>query len=226
MTNRKVAPYAALIVLCGGAATKASGIVLLIDPRFGSTEQTGSTATVSLAFTAEGAEDRLTLTLENTTPPAIGSQLTAVGLELPPWLVPLPTLSPTAAASYFDTVTYDHSVSPGRFDAPGGYDLMLTGDGDFLGGNPHGAPFDGERASVLLDLGDTGMTLSQLDAGFAAFYNELTGPFLIGRFQTVGPNGEDSDKVGGGVPEPTTLLLLLLSGFVALRRRSGPARSA
>ncbi len=216
------APGLAMGVVFVGLAAQAPAFDLFIDPRFGSTENTGSTAKLTFDFSEHGDEDLLRILIENTTPLKIGSKLTAVGVELPDWLIQPPSLVPGVGTGYFGTLTFNDSVSPGWLDAPGGYDLMITSDGSFLGGNPHGAPTAGARESILLSLGDTGMTPNQLDMRFHDFYTEFDGRSAIGRFQAVGPNGERSDKVGGGVPEPASGVLLALGAIALLRPRRTP----
>jgi hypothetical protein len=216
------APGLAIGVALVSLAAQAPAFDLLIDPQFGSTENTSSTAKLTFDFSEHGDEDLLRILIENTTSPKIGSKLTAVGLELPDWLIQPPSLVLGVNGSYFDTLTFNDSVSPGWLDAPGGYDLMITGDGSFLGGNPNGAPTSGTRESILLSLGDTGLTPDQLDMRFHDFYTELDGRSAIGRFQAVGPDGERSDKVGGGVPEPASVILLALGAIALLRPRRTP----
>jgi hypothetical protein len=220
---RYIIPTAAVLVsfVIGGPA-RASMIQLLIDPVNGSTENTGSTATLTFDFTEQGPDDYLSVIIENTTSTAIGSSLTAVGFELPDVLsLPL-AFAPGGTSAYFDELTYDVSVSPGWLNALNGYDVMITSDGDFLGGNPNGAPRAGESQTVILNLGDTGMTPSGLSDAFMNLYMARDGLHAIGRFQSVGPNGADSDKVGGRVPEPATLALLALGGLaLQARRRRG-----
>jgi hypothetical protein len=197
----------------------ASMIQLFIDPGFGSTENTGSTATLTLDFSEQGTDDYLTVIIQNTTPPEIGSKLTAAGLELPD-LQSLPaTFAPGGTSSYFDVLSMDYSILPGWLDAPGGYDVVISSDGNFLGGNPNGAPMAGESQTIVLNLGDTGLAQTDLVAAFEDLYAGSDDRYAIGRFQAVGPDEEDSDEVGGRVPEPATIVLLALGGL-ALRRRS------
>ncbi|MCK4659936.1 MAG: PEP-CTERM sorting domain-containing protein [Phycisphaerae bacterium] len=215
------------LILCGVivwvlSAVPAWGdtVTLFIDPGSGSTENTGATATLVFEFSEVGADDFLSVRMQNTTPEDIGSSLTAVGFELPDSLSLSVSFAPGGASSYFDELTFDECVLPGWMDAPGGYDLMLTSDGNFQGGNPNGAPTAGESQTVLLALGDTGLTADQLATTFSDFYTGLTDHFVIGRFQAVGPDGEDSDMVGGYIPEPGTLVLLMLGGTGFLARRA------
>jgi hypothetical protein len=209
----------AVVWVCAGA--QAEPIVLLIDPSFGSTENTGATARLVLSFSESGTDDLVQMAITNTTPLALGSALTAVGLEVPDsWAA---SFAPGGTSAYFDALDLDVSVSPGWLDAPGGYDLMLTSDGSFEGGNPQGAPQAGETQTVVLSLGDTGLTPTALAATFSTYYAGLQPPYAVARFQAVGPGGELSDKVGGGVPEPSTLLLLA-SGLGVLWRRIRTSR--
>lgn len=213
MCSNRCRQRVALAILCSVGAAHAAPIQLLIDPAFGSTENTGATARITLDFSESGLDDLLTLTLENTTPPAIGSSLTAIGLELPDLVASSPVFASGGTDAYFDTLTFDVSVSPPSLDAPNGYDLVLSSDGNFLGGSPLGAPIEGETRTVVLNLGDTGHTLADLADSFAVFYNAQPDPHLIARFQAVGLDGEDSDRVLGRVPEPATLLMLAVGGL-------------
>jgi len=192
--------------------TKSSAFELLIDPIFGSTAHSGATATLNFEFSEHGPDDFLTILIANTTPPKVGSQLTAVGLELPDWLIQPPSLVVGPGEVYFDTLTFNDSMEPWWLDAPGGYDMVISSEGRLLGGNPHGAPPPGTWESVTLSLGNTGLTPEQLEMRFFDFYDDFAGRFLVGRFQS------RSDKVGGGVPEPATIILLVLGGLMLLRR--------
>lgn len=220
MGHRFSYPAAVFGILAAGAATRAGPLQLLLDPQFGSTENTGSTAVLTFEFSEHGDDDLLTVIIENTTSPKIGSKLTAVGFELPDFLVNPPVLGKALGSGYFDTLTYDDSISPGWLDAPRGYDLVLSSDGGFLGGSPNGAPTAGSRTSVVLNLGDTGVSAADLEIAFQAFYRDFTDPFAVGRFQAVGGDGEGSDKVGGGsVPEPASIALLMVGAAMLLYRR-------
>lgn len=212
---------ACAVFLAASEPAFAAGFDLFIDPSFGSTENTGSTSLVRFEFSEDQTTDVLTLTFTNTTPLSIGSRLTAVGLEVPKWLIDPLSATLIVTDDYFDTLTFDANVSPGWLDAPGGYDWMITAESEFLGGSPRGAPLAGESASVVLNLGNTALSPADLAIGFRLFYTSQTNRSVIGRFQSVGPNVELSDKVSGGVPEPGTLVLLCLGAVAFIR----PSRS-
>ena len=206
-------------VLAAVTHLHATMIDLLVDPGHGSAENTGATAFVSLEFSEDEAGELMTISIENTTPAEIGSSLTAVGLELPDSLWLTVHFAPGGESSYFDTLTFNHSVMPVWLDAPGGYDLMITSDGNFEGGNAGGAPTSGEMQVVTLTLGDTGLTLEELLTTFEDYYLDSEANYVIVRFLAVGSDGELSDKVLGGTPEPGSLGLVAWGGLLALRRR-------
>ncbi len=207
----------AVVVVCllGAGTARAATVSLLFESANGSPEDTEATATVSLTFSDQGTEDWLTMEILNTTSVSYGASLTAIGFELPDAPAFSVAFAPGGASAYFDVLTFDVNVSPGWLDAPGGYDLVTSSDGDFEGGNPGGAPAAGESQTVVLSLGDTGMTPPELNNLFESFYLGMTEPYASARFQSVGPDGEDSDKLLGIVPEPASLALLI-AGLAAL----------
>jgi hypothetical protein len=218
MYSRIISVSVATTLFFFAASANASPIDIFIDPSYGSTENTGCTGVLTLDFSEVGADDYLVLEIENTTPIGLGSMLTAVGLEMPdPPSMP-PDFAPGGTSTYFIELGYDQVTPPSWINAPGGYDVTISNNGKFLGGDPNGAPTAGESQTVVLNLGDTGLTLSDLAVTFLDFYTGHEEPYAIARFQSVGPGGGDSDKVGGRVPEPATLVLLVCGGL-ALRRR-------
>ncbi len=186
-----------------------------------STENTGASGRLTLAFYQHKDLDYLSLTVENTTPISLGSKLTAVGLEMPTFLPSRPVFAADGVGTYFKYLEYDVSVSPGWLNAPGGYDLALTSDRNFLGGGAQGAPGAGESHKVTLALGNTGYTPEELSSAFLKYYGEVDGPIAIVRFQSVGPRGKDSDRVISTkmigeevIPEPATVAFLVVGGAV------------
>jgi hypothetical protein len=208
------------LFICAPAAW-ATPIDLLVDPSYGSTGDTGATGLVSLSFSQRGSDSFMTVRIQNTTPPQIGSRLTAVGLEIPDSLSSSIDFARGGKSRYFDTLTLNRSIWPRRLNAPGGYDLMLTSDGNFQGGCIWGAPVAGSEQTVVLSLGNTMLRAGQLRSLFADYYAELDDNYVIARFQAVGPCGHRSDKVMGAVPEPSSLGLLVVAAL--LQRRRGRA---
>ena len=127
-----------------------------------STENTGASGRLTLAFYRHKEIDFLSLTIENTTPISLGSKLTAVGIEMPTLFPSRPVFAADGVGTYFKYMEYNVSVPPGWLNAPGGYDLALTSDRNFLGGGVHGAPGAGESHKVTLALGNTGYTPEEL----------------------------------------------------------------
>lgn len=204
-----------------------AGIVrLYIDPVYGSTSHTGCKGEISLIFNkitlSDGTpEDRMTVEIKNTTPVTIGSRMTGVGFELPQ--SPAFNITLVQASEHFQNLGLDVAVSPGWLSVVGGYDVMLTKDGNFEGGgNPKTAPAAGESQTIVLSLGNTGKSPSELQSLFASYYTAQPSFYAVARFLAVGPNGEGSDKVGGATPEPASLALVALAGMsTLLRRRRG-----
>jgi len=215
--TRKTTYHAFVITTTVIAGTTAAAPVAI---HFGtdlpSTMNTGATAQITISFTDHGLDDWMNVAITNTTPTSIGSSLTAAGLELPSWGSVI-GFAPGGVSNYFDTLSYDVSISPGWLSSPNGYDVMITSDGHYEGGNPKGAPKAGETQTVRLNLGNTGMTSDDLEASLASYYASYTGRYATVRFQSVGSNGNMSDMIS--VPEPATLMLLGLGSLSLLRRR-------
>jgi len=218
LRHRTTIYFAALVAALAGGAAEASPIQLFLDPSFGSNKETGSTGSLILTFTEDQSDDWLWIEIANTTPPKIGSRLTAVGIELPGFIETPLFFAEGGESDYFDVLTFDVDVSPESLNAPGGYDLMITSDGNFEGGSPNGAPRAGKSQMVVVNLGDTGRTPTQLENAFRALYLDPPGHIAISRFQSVGRRGKGSDKVLGGIPEPSTLALMSCAAVALLRR--------
>ncbi len=71
------------VVLALAVPAGAASLTIWIDPAAGSTESTGATATLTFTFSESGPNDLLSIAVENTTPAAIGSTLTAFGFVVP-----------------------------------------------------------------------------------------------------------------------------------------------
>ncbi len=192
-----------------------------------STENTGVSGLLTLSFSEDAGVDYLTVTIANTTPDSIGGKLTAVGLEIPDALANLPVFAAGGASAYFDALNYNVGVSPGWMNAPGGYDLMITSDGNFEGGSPLGAPAAGQEQTVKLSLGSVSYSPEELGDLFSDFYINTADHYAIARFQSVGIDGEWSDKVlGVHTPEPSSCLLLVAAGCWPRRLRWPPVSRA
>lgn len=190
-----------------------------------STENTGASASIGFDILSTAQGYVVDLTLTNTTSPAIGASLTAVGLEWPDIFSAPPTFAAQGTSSYFDTLGYNDIISPGRLNAPGGYDVMITSDGNFQGGSSKGAPRANESQTIRLALAGTSLSLQQLQDEFASFYaGGGSEPVAIARFQAVGPLADRSDMVI--TPEPATLLLFSLAAVGLVRGRTRSAVAA
>jgi len=212
---------AAFFLLCTAGVLSAQAAPLfsleLVSTSATSTENTGVRARLLFEFVTGPNQDILQLTIANTTPPEIGSSLTAVAFEWPSQIDD-PVFAPGGESAYFDQLHYDVNVHPGWINAPQGYDVVITSDGKFEGGSPQGAPREGESQMVRLALGRTGFSDDQLASLFQDFYATASVPWAAARFQAVGCDGERSDKVI--VPEPASLWLLSLAALAVTRRRS------
>ena len=206
------------------SSTAMANTPITINFAAGSSEATGATASVLFDFEVGLGDDFLILSILNTTSPDIGSTLTAVGFEWPTALPNLPEFADDGAGFYFDEIDYNVGVSPGRLDAPDGYDVMITSDNNFLGGRPLGGTMAGESTTLRLALGDTSLDHAQFETIWQDHLSSAIGPVAIVRFQSVGPDGALSNAVVGEVagdhtPEPASALLLALGGTVLLARR-------
>lgn len=220
---------------CPGATLAAAGIALAatigaapaqaftvtIDPSFGSTENTGSTALLDFNFTQQGNNTLLNLFIQNTTVASIPSTLVGVAFDTPNGIS---QSSYSANGSSFFRLFNDQSLNPyGSFDI--GIRSGATGGG-LNGGNPQTGLTNGQAATALFTF--NGQNAASLET---AFFNLFSQPqpgntaYVAARFQQVGENRNDSDKVKGGVttaaavPEPTTMAGLALAGAGLLGRK-------
>jgi len=203
--------------LACACSLQAAMISVTVDPMYGSAGNTGATALIEFSFVEDGPDDLLVVAIHNTTPASIGSKLTAVGFEWPASLALPLSYAEGGQSAYFDEIGFHVNVSPFWLNASGGYDVMITSDGNFEGGSPLGAPSAGETQSIILNLGDTGLNPDQLSATLGDWYADPERVSVIVRFQAVA--GDRSDKVISRTPEPAGMLLLGLSQLALCARR-------
>jgi hypothetical protein len=169
------------------------------------------------------------VTLTNTTPTAVGASLTSFAFDAPTSVVPSNITAFTASG------TGDDGDWTAQLDA-------TTGNLVFDIGATTGQNLGGGTAASGVQLGNTGtFTFTFEGTGLNALIEANFGGLdFFSRFQEVGPDGEDSDKVvttivynnnnnngGGGegvVPEPSTLVLAIgciapLAAIRVIRRR-------
>ncbi|MDM8008309.1 MAG: hypothetical protein QUV05_19385 [Phycisphaerae bacterium] len=204
-------------VFASASSVHAALISMIVDPMYGSTDNTGATALIQFSFTEDGSDDLLVMAIHNTTPISLGSKLTAVGFEWPASLALPLSYAEGGKSVYFDELDFHVRVSPRWLNAAGGYDVMITSDGNFEGGNSLKAPGAGETQSIILNLGNTGLTPDQLSATLSNWYADPDRIWLIAKFQAV--DDELSDKVASRIPEPAGILLLGVSQLSLWRKR-------
>jgi hypothetical protein len=224
LTARKRSILGTAITLALAASSGQAAPYLIMEFMAGpdnSTENTGVRAQMTFSFTNDAAGDLVSIEIANTTPPEIGSTLTAVALEWP-FQIANPIFADGGEGSYFHHLNYNVNVNPKWINAVDGYDVVLTSDGRFQGGRPHGAPRVGESDIVTFNVGQTGLTADELYDTFYNFYTTASLPLAAARFQEVGVGGHLSDMVimDVHVPEPSSLLLVGLGGWLVTRRRS------
>lgn len=218
------------------AVAPAEAFQLSLDPNLCSvpstcttSDYTGSTGLLDFNFEDSASGVLLNLTVTNTTSDAIGSTLVGVAFDLPDFVT---AFDYDQQDSEYGQLYEDARLRP--FD--GTFDVGIRasarrarGNRSFAGGNPKGGLRQGESTTVSFTL-DTGDLAA--DTVSSQFYNAYVNNQLqaAGRFQQVGPNGEESDKVLGivqriteppqEVPEPTALLGLgLMGGAFSISRR-------
>lgn len=237
--------FAGLLLIGGVDASATPAFTLNYDSQYGSTENTGSKASVGFTFTeaappAGDGEFSLLLDIANLTPTDIGSTLMGFGFNLPEGVSVLAGTYEDLSG-YFPNLLFNVTLNPYNE-----VDIVIALNNKFTGGNPNGGLTEGLTAQVSFDL----ITDPILDvAGIANAFIDTLGDCYAsescyGRFQAVGPEGDDSDKVLGdisvtitqpppspapppspdiAVPEPSVLSLLgvglLGLGFRNSRRK-------
>jgi hypothetical protein len=212
-------------LFCGGHASAA--VTVDIDPSFGSTESTGSTAQLIFSnFVASGSNISFDLQLHNNSPnPPFSTTFVGAAFDLPYYVIQNFNASMyDPNSTNFEDLWGPNGASLNLGGGPENYDIgirsVLSPDGivnvednasAFNGGNPQGGLAKTQSATVKF-MYDT------LIAGITAevFETELLSGFTsgelkaAGRFQQVvitegGP--ETSDKVGGGIlpPQPNSV---------------------
>ncbi len=223
--TRKRSMLGTVVALALATSTVQAAPYLIMEFMAGpdnSTENTGVRARMTFSFINDAAGDLVSIEIANTTPPEIGSTLTAIALEWP-FQIAHPVFADGGEGSYFHHLDYNVNVNPKWINAVDGYDVVLTSDGRFQGGRPHGAPRVGESDTVIFNVGFSGLTADELhDAFFDFYYSTASLPLAAARFQEVGVGGNLSDMVMMSVhiPEPSSLLLLGLGGWLIVKRRS------
>lgn len=200
--------------------SSAQAFSLAIDPQFGSTENTGSTAKLNFDFVQSGSSVLLNLGMINTTNGTVGlkateSTLVGIAFDTPNTVSGVSLQS--ANGSAFTQLWKNVSLQPF-----GTYDVGIsTPRNSFEGGNANQGLKAGQSATVSFLLSGTTLNAEALEK---AFLEGFTNGSLraAGRFQQV--DGDGSDKVSGGiiqppvrkVPEPSALLGILTVGGVLL----------
>jgi len=216
------------------AQSAAAVMTLNYNPSFGSTENTGSTASAVLTFSDVAGDVFVDVQVTNTTPSPFTSTLVGIGLDLPDQFDLSTNITYDPLSSPFTKLFEDVNLQPyGPFEVG----VRSAGSGNFIGGNPSDGLTAGESAEFRLKI-DTLLSATQVENLFIDGYTDAPPLATAARFQNV--NGGNSDKVLGGydpedrddpgpstgnaIPEPmtTTLGLLGLAGLaLATQRRRG-----
>ncbi|MCW6034705.1 PEP-CTERM sorting domain-containing protein [Spirulina subsalsa FACHB-351] len=211
------------------AATPADAFTMKFDPSFGTTsDYTGSLGELKFDFVDSGNGGvSILMTVANTTPSDIGSTLVGWTFDTLDWMDSL-AWSYDNMGTDFTLVFEDPSYQPfGTFD----FGVRSEGGNNrsFSGGKPTAGLREGESAQVAFTFSNVGKSASELESLFASAY-ESGQLRAAARFQQVGVNGEESDKVLAGyfqetippeppsvsVPEPTVTLGLGMFALGAL----------
>lgn len=195
--------FGGLLLIGGVDASATPAFTLNYDSQYGSTENTGSKASVGFTFTdiaPPPGEFNLLLDIANLTPTNIGSTLMGFGFDLPTG-VSVVAGTYEDLSGYFPNLLFNVTLNPYNQ-----VDIAIALNSNFSGGSPNGGLTEGLTAQVSLDF----ITDPILDgAGItSAFINTLDDCYAstscYARFQEVGSNGQGSDKVLGDISVPTT----------------------
>lgn len=206
-------------------AAPAQAFGLSINPQYGSTENTGATATLDFSFVDTVQGVLLNLGIKNTTNGTAGlgaTQATLVGVAFDLLDgVSAPQSGYSAGSSAFTRYFSDPSI-PGlnnnqSFDV--GIRSAAPGPGTFVGGNPQQGLTAGQSTTVSFLLSGITGTAAQVESAFFQGFKAGGDLQAAARFQQVNAGG-GSDKVlaGEAVPEPTTIGGLLLGGGMLAKK--------
>lgn len=180
------------------------------------TENTDSSALLTFNFAASGNDIILTLGVENTSTEL--ATLTAIAFLAPDIQSASVTnlLTPDGSGTGFTALDLDATIS----GIGGVFDICVNTDNNCVGGSASGGLLQGHEMTITirLDLIDTSTLLGNAAAYESAFASLIlaaspAGTGACARFQQVGADQEDSDKVCSVLrttqtPEPGTLALL------------------
>lgn len=207
-------------------AAPAQAFSLNINPRYGSTENTGATALLDFNFVDTVQGVLLQLRIQNTTNGSAGrgatsATLVGVAFDLLSG-VSAPQSGYNPGSSTF-TKYYSNPSIPGlNNNQPFTVGIRSAGSGNFVGGNPTAGLTANQSTSVSFLLRGVTGTAAQVEQAFLQGFKDGTLK-AAARFQQVeGPGiSGGSDKVMGEVvPEPTTIGGLLLGGSLLAKWRS------
>lgn len=202
----------------------AQAFTLAIDPQFGSTENTGSTAKLNFDFVQSDSNVLLNLGMTNNTNGTVGlganqSSLVGVAFDI---VSGLNVSLQSSNGSNFTKLWKNVSLPP-----YGTYDVGIsTPRKSFAGGNANLGLKAGESATVSFLFSGTNLNAKILESAFLSGFKDGS-LSVAGRFQQVDV-GAGSDKVSGGivqppppkkVPEPSALLGILAVGGMGLGRK-------
>ncbi|MBD2099933.1 PEP-CTERM sorting domain-containing protein [Leptolyngbya sp. FACHB-261] len=219
-------------------AAPAEAFSLSISPQYGSTENTGSAASLGFNFSQVGANVLLDLTVSNTTNGTQGlgaTQSTLVGVAFD-LLSGVSVSSYNANGSGFTKLWSDSTATLNPANLFGTFDVGISPPrNSFAGGNPQQGLTAGNSTSVSFLLSGNSLNASNLGSAFLAGFQDGS-LRAAGRFQQVNAGG-GSDKVRAGVPtppkpeqppetpnpekvpEPSAISALVLAGLVILKGR-------